>query len=131
MAGVEADAEQSAESTLALPMPVIMPDECTLFTVLTRPMPDYALQHVFSQHGAVDWVCTMTPNLPLQQEVTNQLQEEPSAQWTPVLRMRCDDARDTVLIIHKGIPCSCKQDTSGEVCLHTQWLSTAAVWGAV
>ncbi|KAK9916623.1 hypothetical protein WJX75_005036 [Coccomyxa subellipsoidea] len=54
--GVEADAEQSAESTLALPMSVIMPDECTLFTVLTRPMPDYALQHVFSQHGAVDWV---------------------------------------------------------------------------
>jgi hypothetical protein len=110
MAGVEADAEQSAESTLALPMSVIMPDECTLFTVLTRPMPDYALQHVFSQHGAVDWVCTMTPNLPVQQEITNQLQEVPSAQWTPVLRMRCDDARNTVLIIQKGISCSCKQE---------------------
>lgn len=131
MAGVEADAEQSAESTLALPMPVIMPDECTLFTVLTRPMPDYALQHVFSQHGAVDWVCTMTPNLPVQQEITNKLQQGPSAQWTPVLRMRCDDAKTVSSLYKKEYHVPASKNTSGDFCLHTQWLSTAAVWSDV
>ncbi|CAL8466686.1 g6222 [Coccomyxa elongata] len=56
--GMEGDGEESAESTptLMLPFPVIVPDECTLFTVLTRPLPDYALQHVFAQHGLVEWV---------------------------------------------------------------------------
>lgn len=61
-AGAEADAEQSAESAPALAMPVILPDECTLFTVLTRPMPDYALQHVFAQHGPVEWVLLLARN---------------------------------------------------------------------
>ena len=63
--GMEGDGEESAESTptLMLPFPVIVPDECTLFTVLTRPLPDYALQHVFAQHGLVEWVCASTPLL--------------------------------------------------------------------
>ena len=56
--GTEGDGEESAESTptLMLPFPMVVPDECTLFTVLTRPLPDYALQHVFAQHGLVEWV---------------------------------------------------------------------------
>lgn len=49
--------EQVAESEPAqLPEPVMVPDDFTLFTTLTRPMPDYALQHVFSTHGTIEWV---------------------------------------------------------------------------
>jgi hypothetical protein len=39
---------------------LVVPDECTLFTNLTRPMPSYALQHVFSAHGPVEWVRSQT-----------------------------------------------------------------------
>lgn len=49
--------EQVAESEPApTPEPLVVPDEFTLFTTLTRPMPNYALQHVFSTHGTVEWV---------------------------------------------------------------------------
>ncbi len=62
---MDAETEQSAESSLALPMPITAPDECTIFTFMTRPMPNYALQYVFSQHGAVDWVRPQTSIDPL------------------------------------------------------------------
>lgn len=45
-----------AESAGALPTPVVAPDERTLFTHLTRPLPSYALEHIFSAHGPVEWV---------------------------------------------------------------------------
>ena len=35
---------------------MIQPDDYTLFTELSRPMPDYALEHVFAQHGPIEWV---------------------------------------------------------------------------
>ena len=40
------------------PVPTHMcrPDDYTIFTELSRPMPDYALEHVFAQHGPVEWV---------------------------------------------------------------------------
>ncbi len=53
------------ESAGTLPSPVPAPDERTLFTLLSRPMPSYALEHVFAKHGALEWVrgpqrCTLT-----------------------------------------------------------------------
>ena len=44
---------------------MIQPDDCTLFTELSRPMPDYALEHVFAQHGPIEWVSSLqTPVCP-------------------------------------------------------------------
>lgn len=31
-------------------------DECLVYTLLSRPLPDYALQHTFSQFGSVMYV---------------------------------------------------------------------------
>ena len=31
-------------------------DECLVYTMLTRPLPDYALQHTFSEYGPVVYV---------------------------------------------------------------------------
>lgn len=31
-------------------------DDCLVYTMLTRPLPDYALEHTFSQHGPVMYV---------------------------------------------------------------------------
>ena len=45
-----------AESAGALPAPVVAPDDRTLFTLLSRPLPSYALEHVFSRHGPIEWV---------------------------------------------------------------------------
>lgn len=32
------------------------PDECLVYTMLTRPLPDYALHHTFSSYGPVVYV---------------------------------------------------------------------------
>lgn len=31
-------------------------DDCKLFTALTRPMPEYAIHHLFSKFGKIDYV---------------------------------------------------------------------------
>ena len=31
-------------------------DECLVYTMLNRPLPDYALEHTFSQHGPIVYV---------------------------------------------------------------------------
>ena len=51
----EGDKDESADSGPGQ-LHVIQPDDYTLFTELSRPMPDYALEHVFAQHGPIEWV---------------------------------------------------------------------------
>ena len=51
----EGDKDESADSGPAPPH-MIQSDDYTLFTELSRPMPDYALEHVFAQHGPIEWV---------------------------------------------------------------------------
>lgn len=34
----------------------VPPDDTALYAFLTRPLPDYALEHVFNQHGNVEFV---------------------------------------------------------------------------
>jgi len=51
----EGDKDESADSGPAT-LHMIQPDDYTLFTELNRPMPDYALEHVFAQHGPIEWV---------------------------------------------------------------------------
>ena len=51
----EGDKDESADSGPAQ-QHMIQPDDYTLFTELSRPMPDYALEHVFAQHGPIEWV---------------------------------------------------------------------------
>ena len=53
--GPEGDKDEGADS-VPVPLHTVAPDEHTLFTELSRPMPDYALEHVFAQHGPIEWV---------------------------------------------------------------------------
>ena len=46
--GAESEVEWEAESPA--------PDERLVYTMLTRPLPSYALEHFFAQHGPVDSV---------------------------------------------------------------------------
>ena len=51
----EGDKDEGADSG-PVPTHMCRPDDYTIFTELSRPMPDYALEHVFAQHGPVEWV---------------------------------------------------------------------------
>ena len=51
----EGDKDESADSGPNASH-MIQTDDYTLFTELSRPMPDYALEHVFAQHGPIEWV---------------------------------------------------------------------------
>ena len=53
--GPEGNKDEGADSG-PVPLHAVAPDEHTLFTELSRPMPDYALEHVFAQHGPIEWV---------------------------------------------------------------------------
>lgn len=58
----EGEKDESADSGPAQ-QHMIQPDDYTLFTELSRPMPDYALEHVFAQHGHIEWVSTCSPSV--------------------------------------------------------------------
>lgn len=58
----EGEKDESADSGPGQ-LHVIQSDEYTLFTELSRPMPDYALEHVFAQHGPIEWVSGALPLL--------------------------------------------------------------------
>lgn len=51
----EGDKDEGADSGPG-PLHMVQSDDYTLFTELSRPMPDYALEHVFAQHGPIEWV---------------------------------------------------------------------------
>ena len=51
----EGEKDEGADSG-PVPTHLCRPDDYTIFTELSRPMPDYALEHVFAQHGPVEWV---------------------------------------------------------------------------
>ncbi len=53
--GPEGDKDEGADSG-PVSLHAVAPDEHTLYTELSRPMPDYALEHVFAQHGPIEWV---------------------------------------------------------------------------